>query len=347
MKQKQFLVTGGSGFLGINLIRHLLQKGYKIRSLDKESFTYPEINQIEAVKGDIRDKKAVKGCMKNVDIVVHCAAALPLYSKEDIYSTDVEGTKNILNAAKQHGVTKVIHISSTAVYGIPNHHPIYETDPLNGVGHYGKAKILAEQVCLDFRQKGMCVPILRPKTFIGPERLGAFAILYEWAKDGKNFPILGNGKNRYQLLDVRDLCAAIELCAIKEKTLVNDTFNIGAKEFSTIREDFQAVLNEVGHGKRIISLPARFAIVVLKVLEFFHLSPLYKWVYETISKESFVSIEKAEKVLGFQPQYSNQQALNANYHWYLDNLTFFQDQTGISHRTPWKQGILKLCKLFF
>jgi len=347
MEQKKILITGGSGFLGINLIRHLLQKGYKIRSLDKEPFSYPEINQIENVQGDIRDEKIVEKSMEGINAVVHCAAALPLYLKEDIYSTDVEGTKNILSAAKKEGVDRVIHISSTAVYGIPDHHPIYETDSLSGVGHYGKAKIMAEEICLDFRQKGMCVPILRPKTFVGPERLGVFAILYEWAKDGKNFPILGNGKNHYQLLDVRDLCVVIELCATKEKTLVNDTFNIGAKEFSTIKEDFQAVLDEARHGKRIVSLPAWPAIAILKALEGLGLSPLYKWVYETVSRDSFVSIKKAEKVLGFQPKYSNKEALIANYHWYLDNISSFQGQTGISHRVPWKQGILKLCKVFF
>src|SRR3989338_5391186 len=164
--------------------------------------------------------------MKDVDIVVHTAAALPLYKKEDIFSTDIKGTRNVLQAAFDNKVKRVIHISSTAVYGIPNHHPLYETDKLEGVGPYGKAKILAERVCEDYRQKGMCVPILRPKSFIGPERLGVFAIYYDWIKSGKNIPIVGNGKNRYQLLDVDDLCDAIYLCSTKPKSIVNDAFNI-------------------------------------------------------------------------------------------------------------------------
>ena len=94
------------------------------------------------------------------------------------------------------------------------------------------------------------MPILRPKTFVGPERLGAFALLYDWAKDGRNFPVIGSGKNRYQLLDVEDLCAAIWLCMTKDRATVNDTFNIGAKQFATIREDFQAVLDAAGFGKQ-------------------------------------------------------------------------------------------------
>jgi len=72
----------------------------------------------------------------------------------------------------------------------------------------------------------MCIPILRPKSFVGPERLGVFALFYDWAESGKNFPILGNGRNRYQLLDVEDLCNAIYLAATGNREKVNDTFNI-------------------------------------------------------------------------------------------------------------------------
>jgi nucleoside-diphosphate-sugar epimerase len=80
-------------------------------------------------------------------------------------------------------VDRVIHVSSTAVYGVPDHHPLFETDPLIGVGPYGEAKIAAEQLCVEFRQKGLCIPILRPKSFVGPERLGVFALLFDWAPD--------------------------------------------------------------------------------------------------------------------------------------------------------------------
>jgi nucleoside-diphosphate-sugar epimerase len=177
--------------------------------------------------------------------------------------------------------------------------------------------------------------------------LGVFALLYDWAKDGKNFPMIGNGKNRYQLLDVEDLCEAIWSCMTKEKAVVNDTFNIGAKEFTTMREDYQAVLDHAGYGKKIIGFPAGPVILALKALELLKLSPLYKWVYETASKDSFVSIEKAEKELGFRPRYSNREALVRNFRWYLDHLSHFGSQSGISHRVPWDQGILKLAKRFF
>lgn len=343
----RFLITGGSGFLGINLTRYLLNKGHEVICYDIADFDYPERDRITFIKADIRDRAALDRAMPGVNIVVHTAAALPLYSKEDIYTTDIVGTRNVVDAAYRAGVERLIHISSTAVYGIPDHHPLYEDDKLQGVGPYGEAKIEAERICLEYREKGMCIPIIRPKSFIGPERLGVFALLYDWARDGRSFPVLGNGKNRYQYLDVEDLCDAIYLCCTLPCEKTNDTFNIGAKEFGTVAEDFQAVLDYAGHGKKVKPFPAEPMIWGLRVLEAFKLSPLYKWVYETISKDSFVSIEKAERVLGFKPKYSNKDALLRNYQWYLDNYEKFANKSGVSHRVPWKQGALGIVKRFF
>ncbi|MFZ0454750.1 MAG: NAD-dependent epimerase/dehydratase family protein [Ignavibacteriaceae bacterium] len=344
----KFLVTGGAGFLGINLIRFLYNKGQEIVSLDIADFEYPDIkDKICIINGDIRNKETVKTATENIDIIVHTAAALPLYNSSDIFSTDIEGTRNLLEAAKENNVKRFIHISSTAVYGIPDHHPLFEDDKLDGVGPYGKAKIFAEQACLEFREEGMCVPIIRPKSFVGPERLGVFDLLFDWAKDGKGFPMIGSGNNRYQLMDVEDLCEAIYLCAALDKQNVNDTFNIGAKEYTTMKEDYQAVLDYAGFGKKIVPLPEKPIIIMLKILETFKLSPLYKWVYETASKDSFVSIEKAEKKLGFQPKFSNKDALIRNYKWYIEHVDEFKNKSGVSHRVPWKQGILRLAKKFF
>jgi len=349
---KTFMITGGAGFLGINMIRHLLANGHKVVSLDIAEFDYPERDQITIVNGDIREKADIDRAMKAddgtpVDIVIHTAAALPLYSPEDIYSTDIDGIRNVLESGHDHNVERLIHVSSTAVYGIPDHHPLYEDDPMQGVGPYGESKVEAEAICQEYRDKGMCIPIIRPKSFVGPERLGVFALFYDWAKDGKNFPVLGSGNNRYQLMDVADLCDAIYLTATLEPEKVNDVFNIGAKEFTTLKEDYQAVLDYAGFGKRIVPLPAAPMIWTLRVLEKMNLSPLYKWVYETVTEDSFVSIEKAENVLGYAPKYSNKDAMVRNYQWYIDHLDDFEGQSGVSHRVPWKQGALGLAKMFF
>ncbi len=342
-----FLITGGAGFLGINLVRYLLQHGHNVRTLDIAPFDYPEKDRVEIHNGDIRDRAAVDRAMQGVDVVIHTAAALPLYTAADIFSTDIDGTRNVFQSACDHKVARAIHISSTAVYGIPDHHPLIETDQLDGVGPYGEAKVKAEEICLEYRAKGMIVPILRPKSFIGPERLGIFAMLYDWAKDSKNFPLPGSGKNRYQLLDVEDLCEAIYRCATLAPERVNETFNIGAKDFTTIREDFQAVLDAAGFGKKIITFPAAPMTIALATLEKLKLSPVYKWAYGTVTEDSFVTVAKAEELLGFEPKYSNKDALVRNYRWYIEHQHEFGNATGVSHRVPWNQGVLKLAKLFF
>lgn len=344
-----YFITGGAGFLGINLVRFLLAKGSKVAVFDLAPFDYPERGGISVFEGDIRNIEALKNAMKSsgATVVIHTAAALPLYREADILSTDIEGSKNVFEAALHTGVRRCVHISSTAVYGIPDHHPLREDDALSGVGPYGKAKIAAEKIAEEYRGKGLEVSIIRPKSFVGPERLGVFALFYDWAKDGRNFPMIGSGKNRYQFLDVEDLCEAIWLCSTLPKDVVNDVFNIGAKEFTTMGEDYQAVLDKAGYGKKIIPFPAWPVIWGLRFLELFKLSPLYKWVYETAHKDSFVSIEKAEKKLGWRPKYSNKEALLRNYSWYIENLKRFEGQSGVSHRVPWKQGALGLIKRLF
>ncbi len=344
---QRYLITGGAGFLGINLTRFLIERGYAIRSLDRADFCYPDVaGRVEAIQGDIRDPGVVDRAMEGIDIVVHAAAALPLYPREDIYSTNVDGTRIVLDAAHRHRVRRLIYISTTAVYGIPDHHPLREDDPLCGVGPYGETKVKAEDICREYLQKGMCIPILRPKSFVGPERLGVFALLYEWASEGKHFPILGSGHNRYQLLDVEDLCEAVDLAASHHSAEVNDVFNIGAREFFTVREEFQAVLDEAGYGRRVISFPVGPMRVALRALERLHLSPLYQWTYETIAKDSFVSVEKAARVLGFAPKYSNKDALLRNYRWYMENGAAL-GRSGVTHRVAWNQGLLRLVKAFF
>jgi nucleoside-diphosphate-sugar epimerase len=342
----RWLVTGGAGFLGINLIRHLLAQGEEVVSLDREPFEYPEHGRIVEVRGDIRVRDDVLRAARGCDVVVHAAAALPLYPPDEIHTIDVDGTRTVLDVARSINCARVVHISSTAVYGVPDHHPLVETDEMHGVGPYGIAKVEAERVCLAARREGQVIAILRPKSFVGPERLGVFALMYEWAREGRDFPILGRGTNRYQLLDVEDLCTAIVLAATQPVERANDTFNLGAAEFTTLREDFQSVLDEAGHGRKLRSIPVAPAIAVLRLLERVKLSPLYPWIYETVTEDSFVSIDKAQRELGWQPRYSNKDALIRNYRWYVANADRLAG-SGVTHRVPWKQGALALAKLAF
>ncbi len=341
------LITGGAGFLGYHIANGIAGRAGKIALIDIAPFVADEYPQgCEFIAADVRDGPAIDKAVAGdeYDVIVHGAAALPLWKQEDIYAVNVEGTRNVLQAALAHGVKRVVFISSTAVYGVPEKHPIEESDPMVGVGPYGESKILGEKVCEEYRGKGLCVPIIRPKTFIGTGRLGVFAILYDWVKSGVKIPVIGSGRNRYQLLEVGDLVEAIWLASSAPADKANDTFNVGAKAFGTVQEDVGALCQYAKSGARVMSTPAGLVKTLLRLFEVMKLSPLYKWVYGTADRDSFVSTEKIERALGWSPRFSNADALIRSYQWYLDHYTEVEHAVGITHRVAWKQGVLKLFK---
>ncbi len=346
-KKLTVLITGGAGFLGYNLARHLLDKGCSVRTIDLGPFDYPELkDKVEHFQGDIRNKDVLRTAAKGVDVIVHAAAGLPLWKPAEIRSVNINGAKAVLETAVELKIPRVVHISSTAVYGIPDHHPLFENDRLQGVGPYGESKVMAEKIAESYRNK-LCVSILRPKSFIGKGRLGVFDVLFDWVRRGKNIPVIGWGNNLYQLLHVEDLNEAIWLAMTAPEKVANDTFNIGAAKYGTMKQDYQALLDYAGFGKRVIGTPAKPLIFTLRILEKLKLSPLYKWVYETADKDSFVSIDKARKVLGWEPKYSNVDALTESYDWYRQHYQEYQGKSGVTHRVPWKQGILAIIRAFF
>ena len=342
------LITGGAGFLGYHLAHKLSARAAKLVLTDIAPFDpseYPAGTQF--LQLDVRDRETVNRAVadSHCDVIIHAAAALPLWRREDIFSVNVIGTRSVLEAGLQNGVSRVVFISSTAVYGVPKKHPIVEDDPLIGVGPYGESKIAAEKLCEEYRGKSLCVPIIRPKTFIGTGRLGVFAILYDWVQSGKKIPVIGSGGNRYQLLEVEDLVEAIWLTCIGPVEKANQNFNVGAKDFGTVKEDVGALCAYAGTGARVMPTPAGVVKALLRLFEVLKLSPLYKWVYGTADKDSFVSTERIEQSLGWQPCHSNAEALIRSYQWYLDHRSEVEaEATGITHRAAWKQGILKVFK---
>lgn len=348
-KDARILITGSSGVLGSNVTNYLSAVGYdNLVLLDIAPPKDEGHSRHRFITADITKNDLPPQLFQGIDVVVHCASAAPSYSARLIYSIIVEGTRNLLNHAHNAGVSRFIYISSTAVYGIPKTVPVYEcSERQNYHDPYNRAKIEAEDICEGYRDKGMCLTILRPRTFLGPGRMGTFAMLNEWASEGRNFPLLGAGKNRYQFLDVEDLCQAIYLCIVRPAKLTNDNFNIGAKHYSSIREDYQSVLDAASHGKRIVLLPAKPALLILNLLEKANLIPLYKRLYEKIVMDYYVSIEKAERVLGYQPRYSNRDTLVRCYEWYIANKSSFNNKTGTANNAPWKQGVIGLVKPFF
>jgi nucleoside-diphosphate-sugar epimerase len=333
-------ISGGAGFLGLHLARRLLADGHDVRTLDVVPLDDGELEvSVEELRGDIRDAGDVRRLVAGADVVVHAAAALPIQaSRSAIRSVNVGGTESVLVAAREAGVGRVVFISSTAVYGVPEKHPIEEDDPLVGVGWYGESKIDAEALC---RVAAVDTTIVRPKTFVGPERLGVFEILFDWIREGRRIYILGQGHNRYQLLAVEDLVEAVVLAATNSAA-VGETFNVGATEFGTVREDLGALIAHAGSSSRLQPLPVKPAELALRALELMRVSPLAEWHYKTAHKDSFVDVAKAKRLLGWQPRLSNREALSRTYDWYLANRG--RAAAGVTHRVPWNQQALGLLK---
>ncbi len=340
----RWAISGGAGFLGLHLARRLLADGHEVRTLDLASLGEAELEErVEELRGDVRNAGDAAALVAGADVVVHAAAALPIQaSRKAIRSVNVDGTATLLAAAAEARVGRVILVSSTAVYGIPKVHPIHEDDPLVGVGWYGESKIEAEEVTRDFGRRGLEFVIVRPKTFIGPERLGVFEILFDWVREGRRIYMLGDGSNRYQLLDVEDLVESIVL-SVERREAAGETLNVGAKQFGTVRSDLQALIDHAGSTSRLTPVPARPAEIALRGLELLRVSPLAEWHYKTAHRDSFVEVSKAERLLGWSPRYSNSETLCRTYDWYLahrDSLA----AAGMTHRVPWNQQALKLLK---
>ncbi len=337
-------ISGGAGFLGLHLARRLVGDGHAVRTLDLAPLDDRGLEgAVEELRGDVRDPAAVGRLVDGADVLVHAAAALPIRgSRDEIVSVNVGGTATALAAAGEAGVRRTIFISSTAVYGVPRVHPISEDAPLVGVGPYGESKIEAEHVCLEFVHRGLEVVVVRPKTFIGPERLGVFEILFDWIHDGRRIYVLGDGSNRYQLLAVEDLVEAVALSSSADG-VAGEAINVGAQSFDTVRTDLQALIDHAGSPSRLTAVPARPAELALRALELAHLSPLAEWHYKTAHRDSFVDVSKAGRLLDWQARYSNAEALCRTYDWYLAHRQTL-GRAGTTHRVPWNQQALALLK---
>src|SRR5918998_1353179 len=242
------LVTGGSGYFGSILVEDALARGDTVRVLDLNPPGEDQQGRVEYVAGDVRDRATVRTACDGVDLVLHNVAQVPLANDRSLFwSVNVTGTANVLLAARDAGVDKVVHTSSSAIFGIPEANPVTEETPGRPLEAYGRAKLEAEHLCRDAAANGLDVSIVRPRTILGHGRLGILAVLFEFVAEGAPLYVLGRGDNRYQFVHANDLADAVLLAADREKPT---TYNIGATEFGTMRETLQAVADHAGTGSR-------------------------------------------------------------------------------------------------
>lgn len=335
------LVTGGSGYFGSLLVHHLAATGDGVRSFD---IALPEGHppDVELVQADVRDRRAIRDACDGVEVVFHNVAQVPLARDARLFETvNVGGTANLLVAARDAGVRKVVHTSSSAVYGIPAANPVTEATPPRPIEAYGRAKLRAEVLCREASARGLDVTIIRPRTIFGHGRLGIAAVLFDWVADGAPVFVLGRGDARYQFVHALDLADACRRASEREGSAA---YNIGALEFGTMRETLESLVAHAGTGSVVRSLPARPAAIAMRLLGALGLAPFAPYHWLLYGESLWFDIGAARRDLGWEPRYSNREMLIESYEWFLSHRSELIEGRGGAHRSPARQGALRLAK---
>ncbi len=314
---KRVLITGGNGYFGEKVVESFINLKYSCSVLDINPINSNLSNKVKFIQADIRDKSAVIKSCKGIDIVVHCVAQVPLAKNKHLFKTvNYDGTENILEASLLNKVKHFIYVSSSAVFGIPKSNPVSEDSPTIPCEVYGQAKLDGEKLTLNYSKKGLNTTVIRPRTIIGPGRLGIFQILFEWIYNGSNIPVFDGGKNIYQFVHSEDLVKSILLSSEKKAYGV---FNIGTENYCSMYETLNAVIEFSGSKSKIKSLNSRYIIPFMDLFSMIGLSPLGAYHSKMYGKSLFFDTKKAKDKLGWSSKYSNTEMMIQNYQWYVEN----------------------------
>ncbi|MBT2132833.1 NAD(P)-dependent oxidoreductase [Croceibacterium sp. LX-88] len=333
------LITGGTGFIGGTIARKLAMQGEQVRVLDivDDPSRLPEI---EFQRGSVTDAAAVSRAMKDVDVVHHNAALVAQSAAgQRYYEVNREGARNVALAAARGQVGHIIHLSTTAVYGLTGPGAITSYVVPRPIEDYGRSKLAGESAMKRISEEAS-IPLttIRPRVTLGPGRLGIFHILFEWIRDGASIPIIGNGAQRQQFIHVDDLIAFHSL-ALKRR--LEGTFNVGTDSFGTLRQDLEGLIAHAGSASRVRPLPVWPAVQSLRVLHAMGLSGLTPWHYRTYHCDCFFDIQPL-LALGWKPAHSNASMLRQSYDWFVQHAG--RGEADTAHRAPLRQGVLRLLK---
>ncbi len=269
MKSRQVLVTGADGFIGSHLTEALVREGFRVRAfVQYNSFNSwgwldrcaPDVSgNFEVFAGDVRDPNGVRTAMKRCDDVLHLAALIAIpysYHSPDTYiDTNVKGTLNIVQAARDLGVAKVVHTSTSEVYGTAQFVPITEDHPLRGQSPYSASKIGADQIAMSFYASfGTPVAILRPFNTYGP-RQSARAVLptiITQIASGRRQITLGAVAPTRDFSYVADTVAGF-LAALRSERMVGETVNIGSNFEISIGDAARTIAELMGRDIEIVN----------------------------------------------------------------------------------------------
>ncbi|HEV3451303.1 MAG TPA: NAD-dependent epimerase/dehydratase family protein [Acidimicrobiia bacterium] len=333
-------MTGGSGYFGGGLVERLLARGDTVRVFDRHEPARRD--ELEWVAGDVRDRDALRTACEDVDVVLHNVAQVPLARDRRLFrSVNVVGTANLLVAARDAGVAKVVHTSSSAVFGIPDANPVTEDSRRRPLEDYGRAKLEAELLCQEAARAGLDVTVIRPRTILGHGRLGIMAVLFDFVADGAPVYVLSRGANRYQLVHASDLADACLRAADREGPAV---YNVGAGEFGTMRETLQALVDHAGTGSTVRSLPIGPSRAAMQGLARLGLAPFAPYHWLLYGESLWFDITKARTELGWEPRHSNASMLVESYEWFLAHRHELDGASGSHHQSPARLGLLRALK---
>ena len=342
----EVLVTGGSGFFGGILKRQLLTDGFGVTNIDLVSDldTHPSLTIIH---GDIRNQALLNRLFadRSFTAVFHCAAMLAhdRIDKQDLWTSNVDGTRNLAEACRNHGVRKFIFTSTNCLWGRNLGHPVREDDPPAPVELYGRSKLAAEQALSDYTND-VDITILRCPTIISSGRLGLLAILFEFIEEGKSVWVVGEGSNRYQFIYAPDLVRA---CTAALQSPGSDVFHIGSDHVQSLREVYEAVVRKAGSGSRVRSLPKAPTLAAMRLAHLLGVSPLGPYHYKMIAEDFLFDTSKIKERLGWQPTLTNAEMLSEAYAYYAERRAEIEARKDVSaHSRPAEMGIIRLVKWF-
>ena len=341
---KKYLITGGAGFYGSILKEALLKDGDFVVSLDLEPDDYVHKNFVP-IKGDIRDLKLLDKINEEYkfDAIFHCAALLAheVKDKNELWTSNVDGTENMAKFAIKNGCKKLIFVSSNCLWGKSFDYPVTEEEEPNPVEIYGRSKLEGEKILFKYQDKLNSVTFRSP-TIIDEGRLGLLSLLFEFLDDNKKIPIVGDGKNKYQFIYAKDMVKAMKLALKYNKTAI---FNIGSENVKTFNEVYSYVIKKSGSKSKLFHFPKSLMVAAMKTCFALHMSPLGPYQYKMISSSFIFDTSKIKKELKFTPTLTNEEMLYKAYMYYHKNRKEIESRTDVSaHKKNAKMGIIKLLK---
>jgi UDP-glucose 4-epimerase len=340
---KRVLVTGGSGFFGGILKRRLLAEGFEVENIDLVSDADAH-RKLVSVRGDLGDRELLRRVFAEGDFsaVFHCAAMLAhdTISDEELWSSNVEGTRNVALACREAGVKKLVFISSNCLWGSNVGHAVAEDEPPAPVELYGRSKLAAEQALAEFPD--LQVVTIRCPTIIDQGRLGLLALLFEFIDDGKKVWVVGDGSNCYQFIYAQDLATA---CLSTLDYGETDLFHIGSDDVVSLRRVYEAVIAAAGTRARVAQLPKGPAIAAMKLAHKLGISPLGPYHYNMIAEDFLFDTRRIRERLGWRPTLTNEQMMVEAYRYYEAQRAEIHAREDVSaHSKPTPMGVVRLLK---